>query len=104
MLVHGVNVHLQSGIRNGTPVVVCTLNYGAHNPLHFLQVDKPMPSLAVADAYVCNANLFVCRSILSRLTRSEGVIIASVNKVFGASESEASMAYAKLRSNSKWKK
>ncbi len=99
MLINGVHVHLQSGLRNGTPVVACTLNYGAHNPLHFLQVDRPMPSMETADAYITHADRFVCRSILSRLSRSEEKVIAGVNRVFGASDAEASIAYAKLGMN-----
>lgn len=100
MLINGVHVHLQSGLRDGTPVVACTLNYGAQNPLHFIQVDRPMSSMKAADAYITHADHFVCRSILSRLCRSEENVIAGVNRVFGASDAEASIAYAKLERNS----
>lgn len=100
MLINGVQVHLQSGLRDGSPVVACTLNYGAHNPLHFLQVDRLMPSMKAADAFITHADHFVCRSILTRLSRSEEKVIASINRVFGASDAEASIAYAKLERNS----
>ncbi|RAU45310.1 hypothetical protein DBY68_016990 [Pseudocitrobacter sp. RIT415] len=96
-VVNNVHIHLQSGIRNGVPVVACTLNYGAEHPLHLIQVDRHMPSMEAANAFIAHADRYVCRSILSRLSRTEESVIAGVNRVFGASDAEAAIAFMKIR-------
>lgn len=97
-VIDGIRVRLQDGIRAGQPVVAIVLLYGPESPIHYFQVDKPMLSASAAAELVSSANNATAQQLVDEILRTEGALISSVNRVFGASDNEAAIAYAKLGS------
>ncbi|WP_147200848.1 hypothetical protein [Pantoea sp. CCBC3-3-1] len=92
-------MHLQTGLRNGCPVVACALNYGGSSPVHFIQIDRRMSSLSEAHDFVNAANQFTGQQIRNEIIASHGPIVDAISKVFGASTQEAAARYRQLLAN-----
>lgn len=91
-------LNLQTGIRDGAPVVACALIYGT-SLIHYLQIDRLMGSLNEAQQFVEAADENTGREILGKILADHGHIVDGINRIFGASSQQAAVRFHQLVGN-----
>lgn len=91
-------LNLQSGMREGAPVVACALVYGT-SLIHYLQIDRLMSSLDEAQQFVEAADANSGRALLGEILAEHGQIVDDINRIFGASSEQAAVRFHQLVGN-----
>lgn len=86
-------------------MVACGLVYSQSvttpAPVHFIQIDRLMKSLAEANKFVEAANESTGKTIRDEILASDGHILDAFNRVFGASAQQAAARFHQLEATGK---